>query len=112
MYESDEDEPMFEPEPIVEPTFEPEPIVEPNFERGPEADYEPNLPSLNHSRIIEPQRKSVIVAKKQTERSYLANENIPRAVLRLLNQFVTINTEQPSKYGAQAMFVLKNQQNR
>lgn len=114
MYESDEAEPMFEselivePEPIIEPAFEPEPI----FLSHPEPDHEPILPSVNHSRMIEPQQKSVIVSNKPKNCPYLANEDVPRNVQRMLNQFVTINKERPSEYGSQAFLVKKCQQNR
>lgn len=104
MYESDEEASVPEPDYILEP--------EPNFEA--EAEHEPNLPSINRSPVMQVQRKSVNVPEKPMKRNNyrLASENIPSNVRQLLNQFVTSVQDQSTTDGSQALFLLKNKQNR
>lgn len=120
-YESDEAETILELEPVLKPKriskprSPPEPIATP--EPAFEADYgphdEPNLPDVHHSPIIEPQRKSVTVSKMATKRKKLiASADIPQNVLQLLDRFVTMSSNSPLLNGSQAMFVMKNQQNK
>lgn len=103
-------EPMWEPEPFCD---DPEPIVEP--EQTYENVTEANLPIVNQSPIVERQETSDTVSNvPKTHNFRLESDIMPRSVLRLLNQFVTVNdaTNELSQSRSQALLMLSNQKNR
>ncbi len=109
--DSDDDMPMMEPEPF----YDSQPIVEeavsiPKRQRKqqkPELD----LPSVNDSPTVERQRS--IATSNESRNCRIDSALVPRNVLRLLNQFVTVNaTNEPCKSSSEELFVQQNHRNR
>lgn len=122
----DEAEPILEPEPFcdLEPITEPEHTYEnvpehkpntPSANRSQIIDrHEQNLPSVNRSPIMDRQDSPPMVSYVSATRNVrLESDVIPRSVIRLLNQFVTVSaTDELRKTTSQALLMLNNQKNR
>lgn len=85
----------------IEPQPEPMDIGEPEYE--------------TNSRIVKQRQhqEMPLVVRNESPKTYQRVEvAIPRNILKVLNQFVTVESNQTASHGSQAMFVLKNQKNR
>lgn len=101
MYESDD------AMDVPEPDDEPAPILNHTAAEPQEA----ILPSVNQSVTMDPKQTTPIAPSQQIQRYIPATDVIPRSVIRILQNFVTVNdAELP--LGSQPMSMLKNQQKR